>query len=94
LLLLVIPLAIIATIKAATLYVLDYELRWYVITDRSLLIREGAWNVSESVVAVRAASATGDRRRIIFAPSRLRTALRARSCRRIRASLAACGRRC
>lgn len=49
-LLLVIPMAIIAAIKAATLYVttrLDYELRWYVITDRSLLIREGAWNVRE-----------------------------------------------
>jgi membrane protein YdbS with pleckstrin-like domain len=26
---------------------LDYELRWYVITDRSLLIREGIWNQRE-----------------------------------------------
>jgi membrane protein YdbS with pleckstrin-like domain len=50
LLLLVIPLVAIAAFKAATLYVttrLDYELRWYVITDRSLLIREGVWNVRE-----------------------------------------------
>jgi membrane protein YdbS with pleckstrin-like domain len=50
LLLLVIPLVAIAVAKAATLYVtmrLDYELRWYVITDRSLLIREGVWNVQE-----------------------------------------------
>lgn len=50
LLLLVIPLVAIAVAKAATLYVtmrLDYEMRWYVITDRSLLIREGVWNVQE-----------------------------------------------
>jgi membrane protein YdbS with pleckstrin-like domain len=50
LLLLVIPLLAVAAFKAATLYVttrLDYELRWYVITDRSLLIREGVWNVRE-----------------------------------------------
>lgn len=48
--LLVIPLIALATVKAATLYVttrLDYELRWYVITDRSVLIREGVWNVQE-----------------------------------------------
>ena len=47
---LVIPLVLLATAKAATLYVtmrLDYEMRWYVITDRSLLIREGVWNVQE-----------------------------------------------
>ncbi len=47
---LVIPLLLIAAAKAATLYVtmrLDYEMRWYVITDRSLLIREGVWNVQE-----------------------------------------------
>jgi len=45
-----IPLVMIAVAKAATLYVtmrLDYEMRWYVITDRSLLIREGVWNVQE-----------------------------------------------
>jgi membrane protein YdbS with pleckstrin-like domain len=50
LLLLVIPLVALAVAKAATLYVtmrLDYEMRWYVITDRSLLIREGVWNVQE-----------------------------------------------
>lgn len=50
LLLLVIPLLLFALAKAATLYVtmrLDYEMRWYVITDRSLMIREGVWNTKE-----------------------------------------------
>jgi membrane protein YdbS with pleckstrin-like domain len=50
LLLLVIPLILIAIAKAATLYVtmrLDYEMRWYVITDRSVLIREGVWSMQE-----------------------------------------------
>ena len=50
LLLLVIPLILVAIAKAATLYVtmrLDYEMRWYVITDRSLMIREGVWNTKE-----------------------------------------------
>ena len=50
LLLLVIPIILFAIAKAATLYVtmrLDYELRWYVITDRSLMIREGVWNTKE-----------------------------------------------
>jgi membrane protein YdbS with pleckstrin-like domain len=50
LLLLVIPLLLFAIVKAATLYVtmrLDYELRWYVITDRSLMIREGVWSTKE-----------------------------------------------
>lgn len=50
LLLLVIPLILFAIVKAATLYVtmrLDYEMRWYVITDRSLMIREGVWNTKE-----------------------------------------------
>lgn len=47
---LVIPLVAVAIAKAATLYVtmrLDYELRWYVLTDRGLMIREGVWNVKE-----------------------------------------------
>lgn len=26
---------------------LDFEMRWYIVTDRSLRIREGAWHVSE-----------------------------------------------
>lgn len=50
LLLLVIPLVLVAIAKAATLYVttrLDYEMRWYVMTDRSLMIREGVWNTKE-----------------------------------------------
>lgn len=47
---LVIPLVAVAAFKAAALYVttrLDYDMRWYVITDRSLLIRQGVWNVRE-----------------------------------------------
>ncbi len=47
---LVIPLLLFAVFKAAVLYVatrLDYEMRWYVVTDRSLLIRQGVWIVRE-----------------------------------------------
>ncbi|MDB5033982.1 MAG: hypothetical protein JWQ98_1223 [Chlorobi bacterium] len=47
---LVIPVAIVAAFKAAVLYVVsraDYEMRWYTLTDRSLLIREGVWVVRE-----------------------------------------------
>lgn len=36
--------------KAASFYVttrLNYELRWYIVTDRSLRIREGVWQVRE-----------------------------------------------
>ncbi|MDZ7630262.1 MAG: PH domain-containing protein [Gemmatimonadaceae bacterium] len=50
LVLLVVPLLLAAISKAATLYVtmrLDYELRWYVMTERSLMIREGVWNTKE-----------------------------------------------
>ncbi len=32
------------------LVVLDYEYRWYMITDRSLRIREGIWNVREQTM--------------------------------------------
>jgi uncharacterized membrane protein YdbT with pleckstrin-like domain len=49
-LLLVIPLLLLAAFKAAVLYVaarLDYEMRWYVVTNRSLLIRQGVWTVRE-----------------------------------------------
>lgn len=48
--LLVVPLILVAIAKAATLYVtmrLDYEMRWYVLTDRSLMIREGVWSTKE-----------------------------------------------
>lgn len=48
--LLVIPLLLLATYKAAVLYMvarLDYEMRWYVVTGRSLLIRQGVWIVRE-----------------------------------------------
>jgi membrane protein YdbS with pleckstrin-like domain len=47
---LVIPLVLFAAFKAAVFYVttrLNYDMRWYVITDRSLLIREGIWIVRE-----------------------------------------------
>jgi membrane protein YdbS with pleckstrin-like domain len=47
---LVFPLVLFAAYKAAVLYTvarLDYEMRWYVVTDRSLLIRQGVWIVRE-----------------------------------------------
>ena len=46
----VVPLLVVAAFKAAVLYAttrLSYDMRWYVITDRSLLIREGVWVVRE-----------------------------------------------
>lgn len=49
-LLLVIPAVLVAAFKVAVFYVttrLNYDMRWYVITDRSLLIREGIWVVRE-----------------------------------------------
>lgn len=30
---------------------LDYEMRWYMVTDRSLRIRHGVWNVQESTMS-------------------------------------------
>jgi membrane protein YdbS with pleckstrin-like domain len=48
--LLVTPMLLVAVFKAAVFYVttrLNYDMRWYVITDRSLLIREGVWIVRE-----------------------------------------------
>ena len=30
---------------------LDYEMRWYMVTDRSLRLRHGIWNVSESTMS-------------------------------------------
>src|SRR5262245_48913959 len=47
---LVVPMILVAAFKAAVFYVttrLNYDMRWYVITDRSLLIREGVWIVRE-----------------------------------------------
>lgn len=46
----IVPLLIFAIFKAAIFYVatrLDYEMRWYVITEKSLLVRQGAWVVRE-----------------------------------------------
>jgi membrane protein YdbS with pleckstrin-like domain len=42
--------ALLILLKAVTFYVttrLNYELRWYLVTDRSLRIREGVWLVRE-----------------------------------------------
>jgi membrane protein YdbS with pleckstrin-like domain len=50
LIVLVVPIVLFAAFKAAVFYVttrLNYDMRWYVITDRSLLIREGVWIVRE-----------------------------------------------
>jgi len=47
--LVVLVLGVIA-FKASVFYVttrLNYDMRWYVITDRSLLIREGVWIIRE-----------------------------------------------
>ena len=47
---LVIPIVLVAGVKAALFYVttrLNYDMRWYGITDRSLFIREGVWIVRE-----------------------------------------------
>jgi membrane protein YdbS with pleckstrin-like domain len=47
---LVVPLVLFSAFKAAVFYVttrLNYDMRWYVISDRSLLIREGVWIVRE-----------------------------------------------
>jgi membrane protein YdbS with pleckstrin-like domain len=49
--LLVVPVLVaFAAAKAAVLYVttrLDYEMRWYILTERSLRLREGVWVVRE-----------------------------------------------
>ncbi|HYT58959.1 MAG TPA: PH domain-containing protein [Haliangiales bacterium] len=48
--LLVVPLVLVAAFKAAVFYAttrLNYDMRWYVITERSLLIREGVWIARE-----------------------------------------------
>ncbi len=50
LVLVVMPLLVIAAFKAVVFYAttrLNFDLRWYVITDRSLLIREGVWVTRE-----------------------------------------------
>lgn len=48
--LLALPLLGFAVSKAAVLYVttrLDYEMRWYILTERSLRVREGTWIMRE-----------------------------------------------
>ncbi|KXK51635.1 MAG: PH domain-containing protein [Chlorobi bacterium] len=45
-----IPLALLAVAKISILYIatrIEYDVRWYIITDRSLLIREGVWTLRE-----------------------------------------------
>lgn len=47
---LVIPVLIFALVKmliVLTVHRIDYELRWYIITDTSITVREGAWTVQE-----------------------------------------------
>jgi uncharacterized membrane protein YdbT with pleckstrin-like domain len=42
--------AVILAVKLTAFYVttrLNYEMRWYIVTDRSLRIREGVWHVQE-----------------------------------------------
>ncbi|MEK7467357.1 MAG: PH domain-containing protein [Planctomycetota bacterium] len=42
--------AVLIVVKATVFYVttrLNYEMRWYIVTDRSLRIREGVWMVRE-----------------------------------------------
>ena len=43
----VLTLAVIRVFVRLLVIKLDYELRWYLITDRSLRIREGIWSVRE-----------------------------------------------
>jgi uncharacterized membrane protein YdbT with pleckstrin-like domain len=49
-----VPLVILvigfAALKAGVLYVttrLDYEMRWYILTERSVRLREGVWTIRE-----------------------------------------------
>jgi membrane protein YdbS with pleckstrin-like domain len=47
---LVIPVLIFACVKmlvVLAVHRIDYELRWYIITDTSITVREGAWTVQE-----------------------------------------------
>lgn len=47
---LVILVVTFAVMKAGVLYVttrLDYEMRWYILTERSLRLREGVWTIRE-----------------------------------------------
>jgi membrane protein YdbS with pleckstrin-like domain len=47
---LVILLLAFAVVKAGVLYVttrLEYEMRWYILTERSLRLREGVWTIRE-----------------------------------------------
>lgn len=47
---LLIPVMLIALVKmlvVLAVHRVDYELRWYIITDTSITVREGAWTVQE-----------------------------------------------
>jgi membrane protein YdbS with pleckstrin-like domain len=53
-LLLVVGIALVAAFVFALSYIalrVDYDLRYYVITDRSLRVREGAWRVTEKTIS-------------------------------------------
>ncbi len=49
-----IPLVILAFVKVVVMFVvtrIDYELRWYIITDTSITVRQGAWTIREITVS-------------------------------------------
>lgn len=51
---LAIPVVMFAFVKAVVLFVvmrIDYELRWYIITDTSVTVRQGAWTIREITVS-------------------------------------------
>lgn len=43
----VVPAALVVAVVTFQLQRLNYELRWYIVTDRSLRIRSGIWSVEE-----------------------------------------------
>lgn len=49
-----IPVALFASVKVMVMFVvarIDYELRWYIITDTSITVRQGAWTIREITVS-------------------------------------------
>lgn len=50
----VLPIIVLATAKmiiVLAVHRIDYELRWYIITDSSITVRQGAWTVQEITVS-------------------------------------------
>ena len=51
---LAIPIVFFALMKATVMFVvtrINYELRWYIITDTSITVRQGAWTIREITVS-------------------------------------------